>query len=137
MTGASPNFSAIFRALPAVGAAAAACTTGTSGMPANFFSAGARSAVAWKREKTLVVTQYTKTPCGKDAVSGIITAANARMPHFIPTWGSVPLGGFVSTDKRNVKDDNNGNAYVASATDKSVNQLAPPVANDGTPALIL
>jgi hypothetical protein len=59
------------------------------------------------------------------------------MPHFIPTWGSVPLGGFVSTDKRNVKDDNNGNAYVASATDKSVNQLAPPVANDGTPALIL
>jgi hypothetical protein len=49
----------------------------------------------------------------------------------------VPFGGFVSTDARNVKDDNNGNAYVASATDRSVNQLAPPVANDGTPALIL
>ena len=66
-----------------------------------------------------------------------ITAASARMPHFIPGWGSVPLGGFVSTDARNVKDDNRGNAYVASAAERSVNHDAPPVANDGTPALIL
>jgi len=46
MAGASPNFSAIFLAPPAVGCAAAATTAGTSGMPASFFRTGARSAVA-------------------------------------------------------------------------------------------
>ena len=104
MTGASPNFSAIFLAPPAVGCAAAATTAGTSGMPASFFRTGARSAVACAREKKLVVTQYTKTPCGNDAVRGIITAASARMPHFIPgaAFGSEPFGGLVSTDARNV-----------------------------------
>ena len=65
VAGAAPNFCSIARLLPNVDAAAAfTFVLPTSGMPAIDLSAGILSACACAKEKTLVVTQYTNTPCG-------------------------------------------------------------------------
>mmetsp|Transcript_672 Transcript_672/g.4375 ORF Transcript_672/g.4375 Transcript_672/m.4375 type:complete len:242 (+) Transcript_672:267-992(+) len=106
-----------------------------SGMPAIVFNTLIFMSAACSSEKALAEHQYMRTPDGMLAVRGISATDKPLIKSFIPFWlgwPCIPSATPSSTVARKVREHATGNAYVGSATERSVNQSVPPCAKVGT-----
>ena len=85
----------------------------------------------------LLALQYINTAAGRSSVNGTINTATPRMiflnrPRILSVCPSIPSAAFSSTISRNVAAEMTGNAYVGSATVRSLNHSVPPSTMLGT-----